>query len=178
MPSAVETPSRSSAGDGNRALELLRAAAAQHEPYDIVLMDTQMPGITGFELARAIKGDPSIAAVPLVLMTSFGQRGDGQVAREIGVAAYLTKPVKFEELHAVLARWLSGSPLIENGPRCTVDRSPRNTFRPDFTRLVPESPCRSLHPYIGRLAPSSFCRNGSFRFPGALGRQQGLRPGR
>src|SRR4029077_7716700 len=60
----------SEAEDGNRALELLRAAEATHEPYVIVLMDTHMPGITGFELARAIKGDPSIAAVPLVLMTS------------------------------------------------------------------------------------------------------------
>jgi two-component system sensor histidine kinase/response regulator len=50
----------SEAEDGNRALELLRAAA-QHEPYDIVLMDTHMPGITGFELARTMNGDPSIA---------------------------------------------------------------------------------------------------------------------
>jgi CheY-like chemotaxis protein len=87
----------SEAEDGNRALELLRVAA-QHEPYDIVLMDMDMPGINGFDLARIIKADPSIAAVPLVLMPSFGQRGDGQVAREIGVAAYLTKPVRESQL--------------------------------------------------------------------------------
>jgi hypothetical protein len=60
---------------------------------------------------------------------------------------------------------------------CTVDRSPRDSFRPDVTRLVPESPCRLLHPCLGRLAPSLFCRNGFFRFPDVLGRQQGLRPG-
>ena len=104
IPSEVE--------DGNRALELLRAAAAQHEPYDIVLMDTYMPGITGFELARAIKGDPSIAAVPLVLMTSFGQRGDGQVAREIGVAAYLTKPVRESQLFDCLVTVLDRSGVM------------------------------------------------------------------
>jgi CheY-like chemotaxis protein len=104
IPSEVE--------DGNRALELLRAAAAQHEPYDIVLMDTYMPGITGFELARTIKGDPSIAAVPLVLMTSFGQRGDGQVAREIGIAAYLTKPVRESQLFDCLVTVLDRSGVV------------------------------------------------------------------
>jgi hypothetical protein len=49
----------SEAEDGNRALELLRAAA-QHEPFDIVLMDMDMPGIDGFDLARTIKADSSI----------------------------------------------------------------------------------------------------------------------
>jgi CheY-like chemotaxis protein len=101
----------SEAEDGNRALELLRAAA-QHEPYDIVLMDMDMPGITGFELARTIKGDPSIAAVPLVLMTSFGQRGDGQVAREIGIAAYLTKPVRESQLFDCLVTVLDRSGVV------------------------------------------------------------------
>jgi signal transduction histidine kinase/CheY-like chemotaxis protein len=101
----------SEAEDGNRALELLRAAA-QHEPYDIVLMDMDMPGITGFELARTIKGDPSVTAVPLVLMTSFGQRGDGQVAREIGIAAYLTKPVRESQLFDCLVTVLDRSGVM------------------------------------------------------------------
>src|SRR5260370_13526966 len=72
----------SEAEDGTRALELLRAAAP-HAPYDIVLMDMHMPGMAGFELARTIKADLSIARVPLVLMPSFGQRGDAQIARQI-----------------------------------------------------------------------------------------------
>src|SRR5271157_3782170 len=58
-----------------------------------------------------------------------------------------------------------------------LDRSPRNSFRPDVTRLFPEAPCRWLHPYLGRLAPSSFCRSGFFRFPDVSGPQRGLRPG-
>jgi CheY-like chemotaxis protein len=74
----------SEAEDGHRALELLRAAT-QSETYDIVLMDMDMPGIDGFDLARTIKADPSIAAVPLVLMTSFGQRGDSSMALRLGV---------------------------------------------------------------------------------------------
>ena len=101
----------SEAEDGNRALELLHAAA-QHEPYDIVLMDMNMPGIDGFDLARTIKADPSIAAVPLVLMTSFGQRGDGRVAREIGIAAYLTKPVRESQLFDCLVTVLDRSGVV------------------------------------------------------------------
>jgi CheY-like chemotaxis protein len=101
----------SEAKDGNRALELLRAAA-QHEPYDIVLLDAHMPGMTGFELARTIKADPSIAAVPLVLMPSFGQRGDGQVARESGIAAYLTKPVRQSQLFDCLVTVLDRSGVM------------------------------------------------------------------
>jgi signal transduction histidine kinase/DNA-binding response OmpR family regulator len=101
----------SEAEDGNRALDLLRAAA-QHEPYDIVLMDMDMPGIDGFDLARTIKADPSIAAVPLVLMTSFGQRGDGRVAREIGIAAYLTKPVRESQLFDCLVTFLDRSGVM------------------------------------------------------------------
>jgi signal transduction histidine kinase/DNA-binding response OmpR family regulator len=101
----------SEAEDGDRALEVLRAAT-QHEPYDIVLMDMHMPGIDGFELARTIKADPSIAAVPLVLMPSFGQRGDEQIAREIGISAYLTKPVRESQLFDCLVTVLDRSGVM------------------------------------------------------------------
>ncbi len=80
--------------DGTRALEMLRQAAALGQPYAVAIMDFQMPGMDGFELARAIKDDPSIAGVKLVLLTSIGRRGDAQAARDAGFAAYLTKPVR------------------------------------------------------------------------------------
>ena len=53
-----------------------------------------MPDMDGFQLASAIKADPAIAAVPLVLMPSFGKRGHGARARQAGIAAYLQKPVR------------------------------------------------------------------------------------
>ena len=62
-----------------------------------------MPGMDGFELARTIKSEPAIASVPMVLLTSFGQRGDGATAREAGIAAYLTKPVRQSQLFDCLA---------------------------------------------------------------------------
>jgi CheY-like chemotaxis protein len=99
----------SEAKDGDQALAMLRAAVAQHEPYDIVLLDLHMSGMDGFELTHVIKADASIASVPVVLMPSFGQRGDGQVAHEIGIAAYLTKPVRQSQLFDCLVTVLDKS---------------------------------------------------------------------
>jgi two-component system sensor histidine kinase/response regulator len=88
---------------GQRALELLRSALAQGKPYDLAILDLMMPGMDGFELARTIKSDPATAGVCLVLLTSLGQRGDSTRSREVGVAAYLTKPVRQSQLFNCLA---------------------------------------------------------------------------
>ena len=84
--------------NGVVALELLRAAALNGKAYDLAILDLMMPGMDGFELARTIKADPLIAGTRLVLLTSYGERGDGATAREAGIAAYLTKPVKQSQL--------------------------------------------------------------------------------
>ncbi len=60
------------------------------------------PGMDGLALARAIKTDPALASVRLVLLTSFSQRGHGQEARQAGIAAYLTKPIHPSHLHDCL----------------------------------------------------------------------------
>ena len=91
------------AESGVRALEFLRSAAARGTPYDLAILDFMMPGMDGFELARAIKSEPALAGVAMVLLTSFGQRGDGAVARAAGISAYLTKPVRQSQLFDCLA---------------------------------------------------------------------------
>ena len=94
--------------DGFRALECLRGAAGRQHPFDVAILDMQMPGMDGLELARHIKSDPQIGATRLVLLTSVGQRGDAQKAQDIGIAAYLTKPIRqsliYECLSVVLGR--------------------------------------------------------------------------
>jgi two-component system, sensor histidine kinase and response regulator len=97
------------ADSGMRALELLRSAAARGTTYDLAILDFMMPGMDGFELARTIKSEPALACVPMVLLTSFGQRGDGAEAREAGIAAYLTKPVRQSQLFDCLANVISQS---------------------------------------------------------------------
>ena len=99
---------------GARALEMLRSAAAQGEPYDLAILDLMMPGMDGFELARRIKSDPRLAATRLVMLTSYGQRGDATNAREAGVAAYLTKPIRQSQLFDCLTNVVS-QPSVEPG---------------------------------------------------------------
>jgi PAS domain S-box-containing protein len=83
---------------GAIALEMIHSAVAQGRPYNLAVLDLMMPGMDGFELARAIKATANLAAMPLVLLTSFGHRGQGAVASEAGIAAYLTKPVRQGQL--------------------------------------------------------------------------------
>jgi signal transduction histidine kinase/CheY-like chemotaxis protein len=91
------------AADGPAALELLRAAAARGEPFDIAILDMMMPGMTGLDLARAVKADPAIAPLHMVILTSIGLRGDALDARRAGVAGYLAKPVRQSELYDCIA---------------------------------------------------------------------------
>jgi two-component system, sensor histidine kinase and response regulator len=83
---------------GQVALEMLRTAATRNEPYDLALLDMQMPGMDGLELARTIKADPALAALPLVMLTSIAQRGHMELVQQAGIAAYLTKPVRQSQL--------------------------------------------------------------------------------
>jgi PAS domain S-box-containing protein len=93
----------SMAVDGPAALRVLREAAERGENYDVAILDMHMPGMDGIELARRIKADRAVASTRLVLLTSVGQHGDAQEAEKLGIAAYLTKPVKQSELYDALA---------------------------------------------------------------------------
>ena len=100
------------ADSGTQALELLRSAATNGAPYDLAILDLMMPGMDGFELARTIKSDPSIAAVRLVLLTSYGQRGDGAIAHDAGIVAYIAKPVRQSQLFHCLTSVISQSTVV------------------------------------------------------------------
>ena len=93
---------------GEDALSRLAAAVALDQPFDVVVLDLMMPGMDGFEVARRIKSDPALQAVHLVLLTSFGERGHGKQALEVGIAAYLSKPVKAAQLQECLRMVISG----------------------------------------------------------------------
>ena len=95
-----------SASDGHQALTLLRQAAAGGEPFDVAILDLLMPEMDGFELARAISADPDLAATRLILLTSVGMRGQAGLAKEAGIAAYLTKPVHRAHLYDCLSRMI------------------------------------------------------------------------
>jgi len=91
---------------GPRGLALLQQASASGTAYDLAILDMKMPEMDGLALARAIKQEKALARVPLVLLTSFGQRGHGAEAARIGIAAYLTKPVDEADLYDCLVEVL------------------------------------------------------------------------
>ncbi len=96
------------APDGASALEALRNAQAENNPFPIALLDMQMPGMDGEELARAIRADDGLRSTALVMLSSMGSRLAAEQLREIGLSACVCKPVRPDELKVVLARALSG----------------------------------------------------------------------
>jgi CheY-like chemotaxis protein len=93
---------------GAKGIESLRNAQRAGDPYHIVLLDMQMPGMDGEQTARAIKSDPAMKDVKILVLTSMGQRGDAVRLEALGCSGYLLKPVKqqmlFDAIVAVLAR--------------------------------------------------------------------------
>jgi len=91
------------ASDGVEALNKLHQAKIDGNPFDIVILDMQMPGMDGETLGRKIKEDPTLSDTILVMLTSVGKRGDAARLHKIGFAAYLTKPIKQSQLYDCLA---------------------------------------------------------------------------
>jgi CheY-like chemotaxis protein/HPt (histidine-containing phosphotransfer) domain-containing protein len=81
----------------------MRQAAQEGLAFEAALVDMHMPGMSGEELGRTIKQDAEFAATHLILMTSFGQRGDGARMEQAGFSGYLTKPLRQTQLHECLA---------------------------------------------------------------------------
>ncbi|MBL8484805.1 MAG: PAS domain-containing protein, partial [Rhodocyclaceae bacterium] len=84
--------------DGIEALVQLREAKAQGKPFPLVLLDAMMPDLDGFTVAERIRKNRDLADSDIIMLSSAGRRGDAALCREIGVAAYLTKPVHQSEL--------------------------------------------------------------------------------
>ncbi len=136
---------------GAEALIALRDAAMDGRPFDLAILDRQMPVMDGLMLARAIKREPAIADVRLIMMTSLGNIGDADEIAAAGVIVSLTKPVKQAQVRECLSRALAqplGSPIAppRTAPSTPV---PHGTARPGAHRR------RQHHQSEGRAAPAS-----------------------
>lgn len=89
------------AGTAEAALRLARTA----RPH-LILMDVQLPGMTGYEAARHLRDDPSTAAIPVVAVTAQAMRGDEARAAQAGCAGYMTKPLDAQIFRHTLHRLL------------------------------------------------------------------------
>lgn len=123
---------------GERALSVLRDSIESGRPFDLALVDYQMPEMTGAELGRQIKQDGALASLPLIMLASIGRRGDARKMREIGFAGYLTKPVRKAQLFDCMAMVL-GIELEDE-----TDRDEKIVTRFDIAETSRRKPNRIL----------------------------------
>jgi two-component system, cell cycle response regulator DivK len=90
--------------DGTGVIELARA----HRP-DLILMDIQLPKVSGLEVTRWIKNDPELQRIPVVAVTAFAMRGDEERILQGGCEAYLSKPISVGKFIATIRHFL-GNP--------------------------------------------------------------------
>ena len=114
-----------------KTIEYLRSLRVPDEAYDLALIDLMMPGIDGFQLAQLIKQERPDAVKKIVMLTSGGQRGDAARCKELGIAAYLPKPVKQSDLYDAIVLALRS---IDEPGVCTQVIT-RHTLRESRRRL-------------------------------------------
>jgi PAS domain S-box-containing protein len=105
------------------ALTLMKALVKSGAAYTLLITDMLMPEMDGAELGRRIKADPELKNTLMVMLTSMGMRGDAAEMKRIGYAAYLTKPVRPDQLHdcllTVISREQQKGPADQPAPLVT-----------------------------------------------------------
>ncbi len=125
------------AADGFQAFTALKHAQESGYPIHLVLTDAHMPAMDGFRLAEQIKNEPQLAGTQVAMVTSGGQRGDAARCRELGIAAYLTKPVRQADLLEAIVNLL-GSTMGEPERGSVVTRHSLREKRRGLQILVAE----------------------------------------
>jgi len=115
------------ASTAQEALVLLRTAVQAGDPYELAILDMQMPEMDGLTLARKIKGDPQIAATRLVLLTSMCERLNPAEMEAAGLEAWLVKPVKQHLLFEKLAQVMS---LKRHDPQSLLRNEKTSSLNP------------------------------------------------
>jgi signal transduction histidine kinase/DNA-binding response OmpR family regulator len=91
---------------GRAAVAALTAGVQAHRPFELVLLDANMPDMDGFDVAAEIAKRPELAGATIMMLTSSGEYGDHTRCAELGILAYLTKPVYATDLLAAIERAL------------------------------------------------------------------------
>ncbi|MEK6687339.1 MAG: PAS domain S-box protein, partial [Gemmatimonadota bacterium] len=96
------------APDGETGIERMRTAHREGRAYRLVILDGQMPGLDGFDVAQLIRSDDDLGSTRLMMLTSGGRPGDGQRCRDLGITGYLSKPTSRAELLETVTAVLRG----------------------------------------------------------------------
>jgi len=103
------------AEDAAAALSCVERAARTQVPYDVAILDMLMPGKDGLQLAKELKAHPDGSRMRLVILTSLIQPGHAELARQAGFTAYLTKPVRHDQLQGCLRAVLGLTTAMTEG---------------------------------------------------------------
>jgi len=109
--------------DGLKAVDLAR----EHHP-DLIIMDIQLPEVSGLDLTRWIKDDSSIAQIPIMAVTAFAMRQDERLVRDAGCEAYMAKPIQMRPFIETVKR-LTGELAASAPPRSTPPTPSRSAVR-------------------------------------------------
>jgi CheY-like chemotaxis protein len=86
--------------DGPSAL-----AVVAHERFELAILDIGLPGMDGYELVRRLREDPTLARVPVLALTGYGQASDRDRTRAAGFVDHLVKPIDLRRLHDIVGRY-------------------------------------------------------------------------
>jgi PAS domain S-box-containing protein len=104
------------ASTAREALAILRRARANNDPYQVALLDMQMPEMDGLSLAKRIKEDPTLTQTRLVLLSSMCDRVQPAEMQACGIGAWLVKPVKQQQLLGALLKVMGEQPAMQKAP--------------------------------------------------------------
>ncbi len=129
----VDTDSRSN------AIQILKESLSSGETFDLILLDFQIKGMDGFEIAREIRSISGLNAIPVVLITSVGKLGDSNLCRKIGINGYFTRPYNIQDLRGFIELVLNlPDNLEENEPGVITRHSIAEKKRKDLRIMLVE----------------------------------------
>ncbi|HJY82528.1 MAG TPA: response regulator, partial [Candidatus Binatia bacterium] len=113
------------AASAAEALTLMRSATQEGQPFPLALIDAHMPEMDGFELVHCIRQDPDLTQASIIMLSSAAHKRDAARCRELGIAAYLLKPLKQSELLAAMRTALGSLPARSTMPQPSMRQDNR-----------------------------------------------------
>jgi two-component system, sensor histidine kinase and response regulator len=152
-------------GSGKAALERLETARKENQPFRLIISDMQMPEMHGLEVASRVLQSAALRMTPVILLSSSIEPEESQRARELGVAAYLTKPVQPSELRAAILAALVPS-ISHDAPETEEGRESKAMAGKKVKVLLTED-----NPVNQKLAMALLEKHGDLYFVAENGRE-------